>query len=316
MKRKAFTLIELLITIIIIGVLSGIILFAMSSSTEKANATACLGEREKIKTAFSTQLANKDNFADAISEVLGGTPAVRSGDVDETNKHVEYTGLCKDGGTYIIDYVGGMLFVKCSYEKHGGDDATAYRAAHPETGDGSTSDVLSGISGHTGNAGGTTSGGSSGGNSGSGSVKIYDTGLVVTHETWPSTNSAVGIKQGETFYDSESGNYYVAVSDFTINVNHNLSYYNNYELYQLLPTIVNGDITKTGSTYSGYSYVTLNNGQIVKFDNDYYVFYNGYSGSKSYYLENNKIIVYNYNAGTYVYLDPSIYDTGRWIKLE
>ncbi|MEG1602062.1 MAG: type II secretion system protein [Cloacibacillus sp.] len=52
-KLQAFTLVELLIVLIIIGVLAGGLWLAFGGSDAKAQETACLGNRETIKTAWS-----------------------------------------------------------------------------------------------------------------------------------------------------------------------------------------------------------------------------------------------------------------------
>ncbi len=59
-RKAAFTLVEVLIVIIIIGVLAGGLYLAVGGSDEKAKEAACLGNREAIKTGWSLY-----KFADA-----------------------------------------------------------------------------------------------------------------------------------------------------------------------------------------------------------------------------------------------------------
>lgn len=323
LKYKGFTLIEILIAVMVIGVLAGIILLMAAGSREKANAAACMGEREKIKTAFSTQLVSTNNFAAAVNEILGGTPAKLSGDIDAVGKHAEFTGLCKDGGVFDIDYAGGMFFVHCS--KHGGDDAAAYRAAHPETADAGQTESGPGHSGHTG---GTSSGSGNESTGGTGGKQaIFDTGINASE--WTATADGTKISKGKTFYNIANDgtvSYYIAKTDFTINKGSTLLD-NSSNMLQLLPTIENGNIDADGkSSYYGYFdsnyryyyyyYKTIYNGQIVKFNKDYYVF-NYQSGSKSYYLKNkkdNKLGYFKYNSNEWNELDPS--SDSKWIALE
>lgn len=47
--RKAFTLVEMLIVIIVIGILAGLMMISSGSATDKAEETACLNNRKILQ---------------------------------------------------------------------------------------------------------------------------------------------------------------------------------------------------------------------------------------------------------------------------
>lgn len=46
--RKAFTLVEMLIVIIVIGILAGLMMISSGSATDKAEETRCIADRRSI----------------------------------------------------------------------------------------------------------------------------------------------------------------------------------------------------------------------------------------------------------------------------
>ncbi len=59
-KRTGFTLVEIIVVIIIIGILAGVTYLTFGSGSESVNAKACGGNRETIKMAYDTYLFDND----------------------------------------------------------------------------------------------------------------------------------------------------------------------------------------------------------------------------------------------------------------
>jgi general secretion pathway protein G len=78
-NEKGFTLIELLIVIVILGVLAGIVVFAVGGITNKGNASACKSDVKNVTVAVEAWYANQTgaasyplNQAAAIAAVVPG----------------------------------------------------------------------------------------------------------------------------------------------------------------------------------------------------------------------------------------------------
>lgn len=66
--QEGFTLIELLIVIVILGVLAGIVVFAVGGITDRGKTSACSTEKKTIQTAEEANFAQ--NGAYALSSAL------------------------------------------------------------------------------------------------------------------------------------------------------------------------------------------------------------------------------------------------------
>ncbi len=64
-NESGFTLIELLIVIVILGVLSGIVVFAVSGIQDRGNAAACKTDKKTVLVAVEAFYAKNGEYPDA-----------------------------------------------------------------------------------------------------------------------------------------------------------------------------------------------------------------------------------------------------------
>lgn len=99
-EDRGFTLIELLIVIVILGILAGIVLFAVAGVTDRGNAAACKSDRKTIEVAVEAYRAkngdyppNLDTLTTAPNQFLRPDPNL--------------SGNTKEGDGYTITYDPG-----------------------------------------------------------------------------------------------------------------------------------------------------------------------------------------------------------------
>jgi len=120
-KQQAFTIVEMLITIIIISIIAGILIISAYASIEKAKEAECFGERRQIAAAYAIEkYASGGNFETTIVNVM--SEILNAKEISVTSAEAKYSGLCKNGGVYTITPHGMSVNVVCSV--HGGAEGT------------------------------------------------------------------------------------------------------------------------------------------------------------------------------------------------
>lgn len=75
-RDDGFTLIELLLVIIILGVLAGIVVFAVNGINDRGNASACKSDKKNVEIASEAFYAKNSSYAGNL-DVLVNTGFLR-----------------------------------------------------------------------------------------------------------------------------------------------------------------------------------------------------------------------------------------------
>jgi general secretion pathway protein G len=95
---RGFTLIELLIVIVILGILAGIVIFAVAGITDRGNAAACKSDRKTIEVAVEAYRAKNGNYPANL------TPLLTTGADQFLRPDPALTATGKTGDGYTITY--------------------------------------------------------------------------------------------------------------------------------------------------------------------------------------------------------------------
>jgi prepilin-type N-terminal cleavage/methylation domain-containing protein len=74
-SEEGFTLIELMIVIVILGVLAGIVIFAVGGITDKGNTAACKSDVKTVDVAVEAYLAKHGSYPTDLDPTLTTDPA-------------------------------------------------------------------------------------------------------------------------------------------------------------------------------------------------------------------------------------------------
>jgi len=73
--EQGFTLVEMLIVIVILGILAGIVVFAVGGTTSGAKTSACAAEKSTIGTALETYKAETGSYPASMNYLDGNAAA-------------------------------------------------------------------------------------------------------------------------------------------------------------------------------------------------------------------------------------------------
>ncbi len=116
MNHKSFTLIEILVVIVVIGILSSFILVGMSSITNSANVAKGKAFSESLRNSLLMDLVSEFKFEDNVNDSWGsitgslfGTPVYKSGNDCVSNKCLDFNG----GGDYFT--LSSVIFLSAEF---------------------------------------------------------------------------------------------------------------------------------------------------------------------------------------------------------
>jgi prepilin-type N-terminal cleavage/methylation domain-containing protein len=118
-NESGFTLIELLIVIVILGVLSGIVVFSVSGITSRGAAAACKSDLASIQVATEAYYAQKTSYPTAVDDAghtattLVGAKFLKAAPSGETFAISQVAVGTVPAGTVTVASVAGVAATVC-----------------------------------------------------------------------------------------------------------------------------------------------------------------------------------------------------------
>lgn len=106
--ERGFTLIELLIVIVILGILAGIVIFAVAGITDRGNVAACKSDRKTIEVAVEAYRAKNGGYPPNLE------PSLTTGGDQFLRPDTALVGNVKTGDGYTITYTPATGVVTAS----------------------------------------------------------------------------------------------------------------------------------------------------------------------------------------------------------
>jgi general secretion pathway protein G len=112
---SGFTLTELLIVIVILGVLTGIVVFAVGAFTDRGEVAACKADMKTVESASEAYRAQVGSYASAIDDAThSATTLVGAGYLRSAPSTTTYTITYTTAGVVTGDINGGTATTDCS----------------------------------------------------------------------------------------------------------------------------------------------------------------------------------------------------------
>ena len=110
-NESGYTIIEMMIVIVIIGVLVSIAIPSYNGLLERAKKTACQANQRSIELARAFYAIKNGDYGSSISDI-----DVAFDEIGFTGEGTKEDLLCPSGGTYL--FVTGKFYINCSIENH------------------------------------------------------------------------------------------------------------------------------------------------------------------------------------------------------
>ena len=126
--ERGFTLVEVLVVILIVGILLAIVLPAFLSQRAKAQDAEAKAAASLVETALVVYHQDRETFATADHDALAAIePAIRDippyeidGEEDRFELRVQSTAGASGGGPFIVEHVDGGSVRTCTSAGRGG----------------------------------------------------------------------------------------------------------------------------------------------------------------------------------------------------